>query len=165
MGEQYHFHLSKICSRKGTTIEENPNLNSGAFEVYSKISPATLLAVVFSPGGISSRMDLTTSTSILQVAAIPLPRNTRVSPHKHNPLIRETVGTAEAWVVITGKVLIDIYDLDETLVGSWTLDPGSLATTFMGGHGLTSLQSDTLVYEFKNGPYWGPDVDKVQIQQ
>jgi hypothetical protein len=147
------------------SIDQNLNLDRGAFEVFSKISTDTLLALVFKPTGISSRMDLTTSKSILQVAAIPLPRDIRVFPHKHNPIVRETVGTAEAWVVISGKIMIEIYDLDETLVGSWTLDPGSLVATFMGGHGLTSLQSDTLVYEFKNGPYWGSDVDKVQIQQ
>ena len=123
------------------------------------------MATLYKPTKISFRIDLTEPSSILQFAAIPLPINTRVLPHSHKPIIRETEGTGEAWVVIAGEVSVDIYDLDGTLLGSWTLGPKSAVVTLTGGHGLTSLQSGTLVYEFKNGPYWGSDADKVQIQQ
>lgn len=140
-------------------------MNDGVTKVYSIVDPETLLALFFKPISTASRVDITDRTAILQIAAITLEDKILVPPHIHKPINRETLGTDEAWVVMAGSILVTIYDLDEKLVGSWTLDSGSLALTMKGGHGLTSLQSGTLVYEFKNGPYWGPSVDKIQIQR
>ena len=138
--------------------------SSEPLKVFSKMEPSTLLVVLFSPKHVTTRVDLNASTEILQVASIPLLIGTRVKPHKHNLVARETLGTNEAWVVMRGSIKMEIFDLDDKSLGNWLLEQGAIAVSLKGGHGLTSLQSDTLVYEFKNGPYWGPDVDKVQIQ-
>lgn len=140
-------------------------MNDGITKVYSVVDPETLLAILYKPISTVSRVDITDRAAILQVAAIPFEDRIQVPPHIHKPISRETLGTDEAWVVMSGSILVNIYDLDENLIGSWTLDSGSLALTMKGGHSLTSLQSGTLVYEFKNGPYWGPNVDKIQIER
>lgn len=140
-------------------------MKDGITKVYSIVDPETLLALFFKPISNASRIDITDPLAILQIAAIPLDDQIQVTPHTHKPVSRETLGTDEAWVVMTGSILVNIYDLDEKLLGRWTLDSGSLALTMKGGHGFTSLESGTLIYEFKNGPYWGPSVDKLQIQQ
>lgn len=131
--------------------------------IFSVNDPAVLLAVLFSPLGIDNRIELTEPTGILQAAAIAIGDGVRVLPHKHNPVERLTIGTSESWVVMSGSIKLDLFDLDSSFIESWVLNPGAIAVTEKGGHSLTSLQSNTLVYEFKNGPYWGSDVDKLQI--
>jgi hypothetical protein len=35
--------------------------------------------------------------------------------------------------------------------------------TFQGGHNYLALEEDTVVYEYKTGPYYGHAMDKVQL--
>ena len=132
--------------------------------IFSVNNPSVLLAILFSPLNIDTRVELTEPTGILQAATIAIGEGVKVSPHKHNPVERLTMGTSESWVVMNGSIKLDLFDLDSSFIQSWILNRGAIAVTEKGGHGLTSLQSNTLVYEFKNGPYWGPDVDKLQIK-
>jgi hypothetical protein len=43
------------------------------------------------------------------------------------------------------------------------LEPGDISLTLHGGHNYVALEEDTLVYEFKTGPYLGQEKDKVFI--
>jgi len=136
---------------------------SDILKIFSRIESTTLIAVLYRPREENTRVDLTSPEEILQAAVLPFTKATHLSPHKHNPVERQTVGTSEAWVVIRGSAEIQVFDLDDAVLGTWLLEQDALAISLKGGHALTSLQFGTLVYEFKNGPYWGPDVDKVQI--
>lgn len=133
-------------------------------QIYSASNPSVLLATLYSPQNINNRVDLTKPNGILQAAVMVFHEGAQVSPHKHNLVERQTTGTSESWVVMEGSIKFELFDLDDKPLESWILNRGSIVITEQGGHSLTSLKPNTLIYEFKNGPYWGADVDKIQIK-
>ena len=66
--------------------------------------------------------------------------------------------------MIKGKIKVDYYDLDDQLLESFILSEGDCTITLYGGHNYTSLADDTLVYEFKTGPYIGQSNDKKHLK-
>ena len=99
---------------------------------------------------------------LLQVCGKRLPAGKRFAPHRHLPTIRETVGTQEAWVVIEGRVVVVLYDIDDRQIEAVALDAGDCLVTYRGGHAMTSTK-DSVLYEIKNGPYRSAVHDKVFI--
>jgi hypothetical protein len=69
----------------------------------------------------------------------------------------------ESWVVIRGMVQVEMYDLDNTLLHTDVLEPGDISVTLEGGHNYLIMADDTLVYEYKTGPYKGQEKDKTFI--
>ena len=55
------------------------------------------------------------------------------------------------------------YDLDRTMLCEKILQPGDCSITLHGGHNYLCLEDDTVIYEFKTGPYNGRDKDKEYI--
>jgi hypothetical protein len=53
------------------------------------------------------------------------------------------------------------HDTDGALLKEVVLYPGDASMTFQGGHNYLILQDDTVVYEYKTGPYQGQALDKV----
>ena len=45
------------------------------------------------------------------------------------------------------------YDLNNKLLNTVTLKPGYASFTFEGGHSFEALTDDTIIYEYKKGPY------------
>ena len=66
----------------------------------------------------------------------------------------------ESWVVIKGSVKAILYDLDDTIIAEELLEPGDISITLRGGHNYYCMTDDTLVYEYKTGPYYGQEKDK-----
>ena len=69
----------------------------------------------------------------------------------------------ESWVIVEGSVKVDYYDTDGSFISSHILKKGDCTVTLEGGHNYTSLEENTLVYEYKSGPYEGIKKDKVFI--
>jgi hypothetical protein len=69
----------------------------------------------------------------------------------------------ESWVVIQGKVKCFFYDLDDSMIEEIILNTGDASFTLEGGHNYLTLEDDTLVYEYKTGPYEGQINDKTFI--
>ena len=67
-------------------------------------------------------------------------------------------------MIIRGSVKVDYYDTDNKFLQNEILKSGDCTITLEGGHNYTSLSKDTLVYEFKTGPYFGFELDKELIQ-
>ena len=132
-------------------------------QINSKVD-GKLLHIIYWPGDETGRVPITPESQILQAAAINLTEGQTFKAHKHLPTIRETMGTQESWIVIRGTVEAILYDVDDTIITRELLSPGCLSITFRGGHNYRSLTSNTLVYEFKNGPYMGVVADKVFIE-
>lgn len=119
-----------------------------------------LVAYLYRGGAVSSsRESLDDATQILQSSVKRLPAGAQFRPHAHLPLVRDTVGTQEAWVVISGLVHAHVFDIDDTLLFEDTLAGGDCLVSFRGGHSMVTLET-TLLYEFKNGPYFGQKHDK-----
>jgi hypothetical protein len=131
-------------------------------KIYSKINGQLLHQVVRIGDAISGRTDLSSDECYLQCALLKLPQGRTFKPHKHNINYRydENYIPQESWCVIKGKVQCIFYDLDDSIIAKPILMPGDVSFTFFGGHNYLILEEDTIVYEYKTGPYYGQKIDK-----
>ena len=87
-------------------------------------------------------------------------------PHKHIYKVGENkVIAQESWIVVKGSVKVVMYDLDDTIIDQIILNPGDCSMTFSGGHNYVIQEDNTIVYEYKTGPYKGIENDKVSINE
>ncbi len=134
-------------------------------KIFSKTSPSLLLATVLDSSQVAGRESASDSDQILQVSVISLPMAKIIRPHKHKNSPRNTVGTQEAWVVISGHLKANIYDIDDLLLETTLLGPGMCMTLYNGGHNFEVVSSDAVIYEIKNGPYYGAEFDSQPIDR
>lgn len=133
-------------------------------KIYSKIDPTLLLHIVYKINELTTtREDIAPDNEFLQVCALNLDKGKTFKPHKHIPCEKIVTKTQESWVIIKGKVKAILYDIDDSVVAEVILDVGDLSITFNGGHNYLILEDNSLIFEFKNGPYFGVDKDKVFI--
>ena len=132
-------------------------------KIYSRLKPKVLLVSILDPSDHVGRMDAAGADEILQVSVICLPQSKIIRPHKHKDIPRNTVGTQEAWVVISGLLQANIYDVDDSLIDTISLGPGMCMTLYNGGHNFEVISSDAVIYEIKNGPYYGAEFDSQPI--
>lgn len=132
--------------------------------IYSKVDPKLLLHIINKQSMISAkRTDLVHSTEFLQVGCFTLNNGKTFKPHKHIPINRNTTITQESWVIIRGKIKAILYDIDDTIIHEEILESGDCSITLKGGHNYECLEDDTVVYEYKTGPYNGQEADKTFI--
>jgi cupin fold WbuC family metalloprotein len=134
-------------------------------KIYSKTHPDKLLHIIVrKQDAIDGRIDLIPSSNFIQCSIMKMENNKTFRPHKHiwKPRKREVIAQ-ESWLVIQGKVKCHFYDLDDTLIKEPILEPGDASFTLEGGHNYTILEENTLVYEYKTGPYEGQELDKTFI--
>jgi hypothetical protein len=133
-------------------------------QIYSQTEPGQLLACVMSAADAVGRTDASGAEEILQASLLRLPHGKTIAPHCHLPQARTTTGTCEAWVVISGRLVAQIFDLDQTLITTLGLTAGDCMILYRGGHNFTVVSADAVIYEIKNGPYNGPEADSEKIQ-
>jgi cupin fold WbuC family metalloprotein len=92
----------------------------------------------------------------LQVGFVVYPQGGEVPPHRHRPIERRLVGTAEVIVVREGRCALDFYDDEGTLVATRELATGDVMLMVGGGHGFRMLEP-TVLLEVKQGPYIGAE--------
>ena len=112
-----------------------------------------------------NRVNVCPDESFLQLGMIKSGPRT-YAPHFHldHQTPRPIIRAQESWVVMQGSVEVTFYDQDNTVQAVRTLEQGDITLTLYGGHGYRILEENTLVYEFKSGPYQGIEVDKKEIQ-
>jgi len=132
-------------------------------KIISKINKKVICTYIFKDQIKDYRTDLSDKKELLQGSARVLNSEIFIKPHKHLPLKRNTTGTQEAWVVIEGKVLATLYDIDDTFLEEIELTSGSCMVFYRGAHSLKVIDNNTIFYEFKNGPYLGFNNDKSNI--
>ena len=132
--------------------------------IYSKVDPSVLLHIVNRKSDITpARQDLSPPEEYLQVSTFVMPQHKTFKPHKHLIQHRQTDITQESWIVIEGRVKAILYDLDDTIVAEPILEPGDCSITFRGGHNYLAMDDNSIVYEYKTGPYTGQENDKTFI--
>jgi hypothetical protein len=68
--------------------------------------------------------------------------------------------TQEVVVVMKGSLKAGIYTLEEEWLEDIIVQQGEVLILLNCGHGYEILEDDTRVFEIKNGPYLGADVDR-----
>ena len=130
-------------------------------KIYSKVEPNTLLHLVHRLEEIEGRTNVAPSNEFIQLATLRMEKGTTFKPHKHIwKTGQKKVIAQESWVVIRGSVKVTMYDLDDKVIATPILYPGDCSMTFQGGHTYEILEEDTVVNEYKTGPYEGQEFDK-----
>ena len=134
-------------------------------EYYSKIEPNKLLHVVVRKEDLKpGRKDIIPEEHFIQCSHLNMEKGKTFRPHKHifKNRTRDVIAQ-ESWIVIQGKVKCIFYDLDDTILVEPILNHGDASFTLEGGHNYEILEDNTLVYEYKTGPYEGQALDKTFI--
>lgn len=134
-------------------------------KIISKAEEGKVLHLIHRLEDFDTRTEVIEENNFLQCASLKLPLNKTFRPHRHITKERhykEQIAQ-ESWVIIRGKVKAFFYDLDDKLLTTRILNQGDASFTLYGGHTYEILEDNTLVYEYKTGPYEGQKLDKVFI--
>lgn len=133
--------------------------------IYSKVKTDKLLHIIVRKEDlIKGRNEIVPNDNFIQCAILNMDKNKTFKPHKHIWKERtRNVIAQESWVVIQGSVKCIFYDIDDTIIAEPILNAGDASFTLEGGHTYLILEDDTLVYEYKTGPYEGQELDKTFI--
>ena len=131
-------------------------------KIYSKVIPEKLLHVITRKDDFKSgRQDIVDESQFIQCSMLQMEDGKTFRPHKHIWKERtRNVIAQESWVIIRGNVEAILYDLDDSILERVVLNEGDASFTLEGGHNYRILEQDTLVYEYKTGPYEGQLFDK-----
>ena len=135
-------------------------------KIYSKVRSEMLLHIVVRKEDLKpGRTDVVSTEHFIQCALLNMENGKTFKPHKHIWKNRTMeVIAQESWIVIQGRVKCTLFDIDDTVISEPILEPGDASFTLEGGHTYTILEDDTLVYEYKTGPYEGQENDKVFLK-
>jgi cupin fold WbuC family metalloprotein len=136
-------------------------------KIYSKINPDKLLHVIVRLAEIEpGRVDILGEDNFLQCSMLNMAKGKTFKPHRHiwKERTRQVIAQ-ESWVVIKGSVKCIFYDLDDTIIAEPILYVGDSSYTLEGGHNYLILEDDTIVYEYKTGPYEGQALDKIFLDE
>jgi len=132
-------------------------------KIKSKVKDAVLHLVYSPEEDAEKRTDLVDADQFIQCSYLNMDEGTTFRPHKHiwkSPNFNRVIAQ-ESWVVIRGSVKVFFYDIDGELLETHILKAGDASFTLEGGHNYEILEDNTLVYEYKTGPYEGQELDKV----
>jgi cupin fold WbuC family metalloprotein len=130
-------------------------------KIFSKVEQSLLLHTIYRFEDITeNRTDISPEEEFLQVSTFRLKSGKTFRAHQHIEHIKQTNRTQESWVVIKGSVKVLLYDIDDKLISEEILKRGDCTVTFRGGHNYLCLEDDTVIYEYKTGPYQGQKLDK-----
>jgi cupin fold WbuC family metalloprotein len=134
-------------------------------KIYSKVEPTKLLHVVVRKEDlIPGRVEVVPEDHFIQCALLNMEKGKTFKPHKHIWKERtRNVIAQESWIVIQGSVKCIFYDIDDQIIATPILQPGDASFTLEGGHTYEIQEDNTLVYEYKTGPYEGQSLDKTFI--
>jgi len=132
-------------------------------KINSKVKDAVLHLVYRPDEDVEMRTELVDPDQFIQCSYLKMDEGTTFRPHKHiwkSPNYKRVIAQ-ESWVVIRGSVEVLFYDVDGELLETHILEAGDSSFTLEGGHTYKILEDNTLVYEYKTGPYEGQELDKV----
>lgn len=135
-------------------------------KIYSKIEPNKLLHIVVRKEDFTTgRQDIVDENQFIQCSILKMENGKTFRPHKHIWKERtRNVIAQESWMIVQGSVQVFFYDLDDTIIEDVVLKSGDASFTLEGGHNYLILEDNTMVYEYKTGPYEGQVMDKTFLE-
>lgn len=133
--------------------------------IYSIVEPGKILHTIVRKEDLTpGRKEVVSEDNFIQCAVLNMEQGKTFKPHRHIWKERtRNVIAQESWIVVQGSVKCIFYDLDDTIIATPILYPGDASFTLEGGHTYQILEDNTLVYEYKTGPYEGQALDKTFI--
>jgi len=132
-------------------------------QIKSKITSETLHYIIrysdYKQG--TQRQDVAPPENFLQLSLLNYDKGKTFKPHKHIYKKNDGLTIAqESWIVLRGSVRAIFYDLDDSIIKETILNNLDCSVTLKGGHNYEILEDNTLIYEYKSGPYKGQALDK-----
>jgi hypothetical protein len=87
-----------------------------------------------------------------QIGYMTRPTGETIQPHVHEQITRTLIGTQEVLVIRSGKLRLDLFEHDQSYVGSTFLGAGDVVLLNKGGHSLYVIEEAEII-EIKQGPY------------
>ena len=123
-------------------------------EIRSIVNPEVVLGIVFGKASLKPGLDFLTGISEpIQVATFRYDKGKELKAHRHIERKREVIRTQEVLIVLSGRVLLDVYDSDDHINCFVELFSGDGFISLNGGVGYKVLAHDTQMIEVKVGPY------------
>ena len=106
----------------------------------------------------------TQDKDFVQVSTWNYNNGKHLKAHKHKIAKRISDRTQEVIFVKSGKMNAFFYSEDHKLICNKIIETGDFVIIFSGGHAYDILEDKTQIFEIKNGPYLGIDIDKELIE-
>lgn len=134
-------------------------------KIYSKVKENLILHIIYVPEIDNGRDNIIEENNFLQCSFLAFNKGKTFIPHKHIKKEKTFANyiAQESWLVINGSVKCIFYDIDDTIICERIIKSGCSSFTLHGGHNYEILEDNTLIYEYKTGPYEGIEKDKVFI--
>lgn len=133
-------------------------------KIFSLINPGTLLHLILRENDFQGRTEIIDDDNFLQLSTLKLNKNQEFPAHRH--LLKKTNFTEfwaqESWVVVKGAVEVTYFDLNDTEIVKKIVTEGEVSVTLKGGHAYKVIENSRVI-EFKTGPYFGREADKILI--
>ena len=127
------------------------------FRIYSKKKNKKLLHIYYRFKKNNKTINLTPQKEFLQTSLIKFEEKKIIKSHSHlkHDVLKIKRPIQESWVLIKGKAKIFYYDVDKVFLKSFSMSPGDISITFYGGHKIEIEKKNSILYEYKTGPYKG----------
>ena len=130
---------------------------------FSKVDKKLILFSTINVKDITdNRLDASPEKEYLQASISRLKKDFKIKAHKHKSFERKIYKTQEAWFLYDGKIIAEFFDIDNQKVAERNFGKGDLVTIFNGGHSFKTTEN-SIFLEFKNGPYFGREVDREDL--
>lgn len=130
---------------------------------FSRVDKKLLLFSAINVKDIAdNRIDASPEKEYLQASISKLKKDFKIKAHKHKSFERKIYKTQEAWFLYEGKIIAEFFDIDNQKVAERNFSKGDLVTIFNGGHSFKTTEN-SIFLEFKNGPYFGREIDREDL--
>jgi len=121
---------------------------------------ALILRADYEPEGVNF---ITSRDDPLQLGVLRHRRGTRIKAHIHKDIPRTIDRVQEVLHIGYGKVEAELYESTGKKIASAILNSGDTILLLSGGHGFNILE-DSKIIEVKQGPYYGVEEDKEDLE-
>jgi hypothetical protein len=130
-----------------------------------KLKKGKLLHIINRLDEINGRTEMVPEDNFIQCATLKMEKGKTFPPHKHITKERTYPAQIAQESCNWGSVKCIFYDIDDSIIATPILKAGDASFTLYGGHTYQILEDDTIVYEYKTGPYEGQKLDKVFLNK
>ena len=129
-------------------------------KIYSKVDKSLILFSSLNVKDVESgRIDSSPENEYMQSSISYLNKGFEIKKHKHKSFERKINKTQEAWFIYEGQIIAEFFDIDNMKIAEKIFSKGDLVTIYNGGHCFKATEN-SIFLEFKNGPYFGKNVDR-----
>ena len=127
--------------------------------VFEDIVYATLIKTKDAPKGLTFP---SSDEENIQVGVWNYEKGKILDLHYHKDFSREATRTGEAVCVIRGSIACNLYTKEGDFLVEIPVKESEVIIQYYGAHEYI-IEEDSVIIEIKNGPYFGPEKDRVRI--